>query len=209
MDIERSYSGTIVAALLLALMVAGVSYRYWPSDERSIRRHLSNLAEALSFPLSESDEERITRVEVLREYFAPDVRIHLDDRELTSRDEIIRLLSHFQPPPGGVNVEFVNIIVTLAADSDTAAVTLTAKLSSTNAQGVSTLDQRVADVTMRKIDDDWVIAAATLRATQASSTIGSTSFSTSLAIPTTLSSPSMSISFTPWVARPIARTSSV
>src|SRR5512144_1972153 len=104
MDTERSYSGTVVAAILLAIMVAGVGYRYWPSDERSIRRHLSNLAEALSFPLTEPNEELMTRVEVLREYFAPDVRVHVDDRELSSRDEIITLLSRFQPPPGGINV---------------------------------------------------------------------------------------------------------
>jgi hypothetical protein len=49
--------------------------------------------------------------------------------------------------------------------SESAAVTLTAKLSSMNLKDESTLDERVADVLMRKIDDDWVIATATLRPT--------------------------------------------
>src|SRR5262245_30362085 len=98
-DSEHRYSGTVVAALLLAMMIAGITYRYWPSDERSIRRHLSNLAEALSFPLAESDEERLTRLAVLREYFAPDVRVGIDGREFASRDEIVSVLSSFQPPP--------------------------------------------------------------------------------------------------------------
>jgi len=163
-DFERSYSGTIVSAILLAVMVAGIGYRYWPSDERSIRRHLSNLAEALSFPLAESEEERLTRLAVLREYFAPDVRVGLDGREVTSRDEIVSLLTGFQPPPGGVHVEFVNVAVTLAEDRESATVTLTARMSSTNERGVSTLDERIADVTMRNVDDDWVIANAVLRA---------------------------------------------
>jgi uncharacterized protein DUF4440 len=163
-DTERSYSGTALAAILLAIMVAGIAYRYWPSDERAIRRHLSNLAEALSFPLSETDEERATRLAVLREYFAPEVRVNVDGREMTTRDEVLAQLTAFRPPPGGIEVEFVDITITLAPEADTAAVTLTAKMSSTNASGVSTLDQRVADLTMRKIDDDWVIAAATLRA---------------------------------------------
>src|SRR5262245_35688109 len=123
-DSERSYSGTLVAAILLALMVAGIGYRYWPGDERVIRRHLSNLAEALSFPLAESEEERLTRVAVLREYFATDVRVIFDDRELSSRDEIINLLSRYQPPPGGVNVEFVNIVIMVGADHKSASVTL-------------------------------------------------------------------------------------
>ena len=161
-DAERSYSGTVVAAILLSLMVGGVAYRYWPSDERSIRRHLSNLAEALSFPSRESGEERLPRIAVLREYFAPDVRVRVDGLELTSRDEIVGLLSGFQAPPGGLNVEFVDIVIALADDHESAAVTLTAKLSSTNAKGESTLDERVADVTMRQIDDDWVITNAVL-----------------------------------------------
>jgi hypothetical protein len=162
-DSERSYSGTVVAALLLAMMIAGVAYRYWPSDERSIRRHLSNLAEALSFPLVDTTEERLTRIAVLREYFAPDVRVGLDGREITSRDEIIGLLSRYQPPPGGVNVEFVDIIITIADDHESAAVTLTARMSTTDAQGVSTLEERAADITMRNLDDDWVIGNAVLR----------------------------------------------
>jgi hypothetical protein len=162
-DTERSYSGTIVAAILLAVMVAGIGYRYWPSDERTIRRHLSNLAEALSFPLTESEEERLTRIAVLREYFDPNVRVSLDDRELTSRDEIINLLSSYRPPPGGVNVEFVNIAITLAPDHETATVTLTAKMSSTDQKGVSTVDERAANLLMRNVDDDWVIANAVLR----------------------------------------------
>ena len=89
MDSEPSYSGTVVAAVLLALMLAGVAYRYWPGEERDIRRHLSNLAEALSVPLAESEEEHLTRLAVLREYFDPDLRVHLDNRELSSRDAAI------------------------------------------------------------------------------------------------------------------------
>lgn len=162
-DTERSYSGTIVAAVLLAMMVAGIAYRYWPSDERAIRRHLSNLAEALSVPLSESTEERLTRLAVLREYFDPDVRITFDSHEIVSRDGVITELRTFVPPPGGFGVEFVNVVVTLADDQESAAVTLTARLSTTDLDGVSRIDERVADVTMRKLDDDWVISTATLR----------------------------------------------
>jgi hypothetical protein len=162
-ETERSYSGTVIAVILLMVMIAGVGYRYWPSDERSIRRHLSNLAEALSFPLAESDEERITRIEVLREYFAPEARVHVDGRELSSRDEIIHLLTRFQPPPGGVNVEFVNIAVVLDAEHERANVSLTAKWSMADERGASSVEERAADVVMRKDDGDWVIATATTR----------------------------------------------
>ena len=163
---ERRYSGSLIAAILAMMMIAGVGYRYWPSDERSIRRHLSNLAEALSFPLAESNEERITRIEVLREYFAPDVRIRVDERELKSRDEIIQLLSRFEPPPGGVTVEFLNITMAIDAARESATVTLTAKWAIGDQRGVSTAEERVVDVLMRNADGDWVIASATTRPTR-------------------------------------------
>jgi hypothetical protein len=161
---ERRYSGTVVAAIIFAAMIAGIIYRYWPSDERSIRRHLSNLAEALSIPTTDSHEERITRFAVLQEYFAPEVAIHLDNRAIVSRDALLAELGAWTPPPGGLAVEFVDIIVTVAADDASAAVNLTAKASTTNPTGGSTLNQRAADVTMVKRDNDWVISTATLRA---------------------------------------------
>src|SRR5205814_7999260 len=110
----------------------------------------------------------LTRLAALREYFDPDVRVRLDDRELTSRDAVMRELTRLQPPTGGLGVEFVNITTALAADQQTAAVTLTVRLSSTNRSGVSTVDDHVADVTMRKLEGDWVISAATLRPLSAS-----------------------------------------
>jgi len=164
-ETERSYSGTVIAAILIAVMVAGVGYRYWPSDERSIRRHLSNLAEALSFPLVESNEERLTRVEVLREYFAPDVHVQVDGRDLTSRDDVIHTVTQYQPPPGGLQVEFVNLLITIADDHQSATVTFTAKASWSEANGVSKLEERVADITMRQADGDWLISTANLRPT--------------------------------------------
>src|SRR4026209_1798779 len=141
-DTERSYSGTLVAAIIFAAMIAGVVYRYWPSDERSIRRHLSNMAEALSFPTTDSHEERITRFAVLREYFSPDVTIHLDNREIASRETLITELSAWPPPPAGLAVEFVDIAIALAADSESAAVSLTAKASTNDPTGGSILDER-------------------------------------------------------------------
>jgi hypothetical protein len=161
-DTDRRYSGTVVAAVIFSAMLAGVIYRYWPSDERSIRRHLSNLAEALSIPSTDSDEEHITRFAVLREYFSPDVSVRLDDREIVTRDAIIAVLSQWRPPPGGLAVEFVDIKIVFSDESPTAAVTLTAKASTTDPRGQSTVDERAADVTMVKVDNDWVISTVTL-----------------------------------------------
>lgn len=163
-DTERSYSGTVVAAVIFAAMLAGLVYRYWPSEERSIRRHLSNLAEAISLPSTDSEVARITRFAAVREYFAPDVQIGFDGREIVSRESLIGQLSQWKPPPGGVVVQFVDITVALAPTDDTAHVSMTAKAVTTNSTtGEKTLDERMVDLAMMKLAGDWVISSATTR----------------------------------------------
>jgi hypothetical protein len=139
-------------------MVAGVAYRYWPSDEREIRRHLSNLAEALSVPSAETEVGRITRIAATREYFAPDVRIRVGAEQIVSRDALMATIGRLSPPPGGVTVEFADVTVTLANDHSSADVTLTARVASTDRQtGEKTLDVQGAAVQMRDAEGDWVI----------------------------------------------------
>lgn len=165
-DAERQYSGTVVAAVLLAVMLAGIAYRYWPSDERQIRRHLSNLAEVLSAPAAESEVAHITRIAALREYFAPDVRLRVGSEQIGSRDALMALVGRWTPPPGGVVVEFVDVAVTLAEDHSSADVTLTAKIASTNSQtGEAVVDEQGAAVEMRDADGDWVITSVEPRET--------------------------------------------
>jgi len=154
------YSGTVVAAVLIAIMVGGIAYRYWPSDEREIRRHLSNLAEALSVPGDETEVARITRIAAMREYFAPDVRFRVGSEQIVSRDALIAVIGRLSLL-SGVAVEFVDVTVALAEDHSSAEVTLTAKIASTNRQtGEKTLDVQGAAVQMRDTEGDWVITSA-------------------------------------------------
>jgi hypothetical protein len=147
-------------------MVAGIAYRYWPSDERAIRRHLSNLAEALSAPTGESEVAHLTRIAAMREYFAPDIRIRVGSESIVSRDALMAAIGRWTPPPGGVAVEFADVHVTIADDHQSANVTLTAKVASTNPQtGASTLDIQAAAGDMRKADGDWVITSVEPRET--------------------------------------------
>jgi hypothetical protein len=163
-DEERSYSGTVVALVLVGIMLAAIAYRYWPSDEREIRRHISNLAEVLSAPSTENEVARLTRAAALREYFAPDVRVHFGAEQLTSRDALIALVNRWVPPPGGVVVEFTDVTISLADDHQSADVRLTAKMESTNVHsGESTIDTRDAALTISDEDCDWVITSVESR----------------------------------------------
>ena len=162
---KRDFSGTAVAAVILLAMLGGLVYRYWPSEERSIRRHLSNLAAALSLPDSDREVATITRFAAMREYFHPDVRIVLDGREILSREALIRLLAQWRPPPGGVVVDVSDVRVVLASDERTASVDLNASASWRDAvTREKTIDRRTFALAMTKASGDWVISTANGRA---------------------------------------------
>jgi hypothetical protein len=157
----RAASGTAIASVVFVLLVAGIAYRYWPSDERHVRRHLIQLAEALSVPGVETEVARLTRVAVLREFFAPDVVVVVDGREIVSGDVLIATIVTSPPPPGGFSVEFVDETIALAPDRVTAHITLTARVLSRDlATGQALVDARDLTVAMTKAGGDWVIARA-------------------------------------------------
>ena len=155
----RRRSGTPVALVIFAAFLAGFAYRYWPDDARDIRRHLSNLAEAVSLPAGEQETVRITRFAALREYFAVDVRVRVDGQDIVSREAVVDRLSLLVPPPGGLAVELVDIAVTLAEGSQSATVSATVKVSTakTPSEG-EMLETRRLDLAMLKWDGDWVIS---------------------------------------------------
>jgi hypothetical protein len=158
---RRGHSGTAVAGVLLAALVSGLLYRYWPSPDRDIRRHLSNLSEALSLSTTEGEAASLIRFAVMREYFAEDVRVSFDDEHILSRDAVIDRVRRWPPPPGGLAVELVDVRVTLSADRSSAAVELTAKVSTSgDAQRGSTLDVRRVHIAMGRRGGDWVIFSA-------------------------------------------------
>lgn len=158
---KRDSSGTAVAATVLLAVLSGLVYRYWPSEERSIRRHISNLAGTLSLPDSDREVATITRFAAMREYFHPDVRIALDGRAILSREALIRLLTQWRPPPGGVVVDVSDVQVALASDRRTASVELIASASWRDAvTRERTIDRRMFALAMTKASGDWVIATA-------------------------------------------------
>jgi hypothetical protein len=142
-------------------MFAGLVYRYWPSEDRDIRRHLSNLAETLSLSQSEGEALSATRFAVLREYFAPDVRIRFDDQEIVTRETLLMRLHAWTPPPGGIAVEFLDIQIALNDGAPTANVALTARVSTQRVPAsASTVETRPVSALMVQYEGDWVIATA-------------------------------------------------
>lgn len=163
----RGRSGSLVAGVIFAAFISGFVYRYWPSEERDIRRHLSNLSEAISLRARERETVRLTRLAALREYFATDVRVRFDGQEIVSRDAVLDRLIHLTPPAGGLAVEAVDVNVRLADDQASASVDLTAKVSTARTPTADeTLETRRLVVAMLKWEGDWIIVSVDAAARQ-------------------------------------------
>jgi hypothetical protein len=156
-----SRSGTAVVLVIAGLMLAALAYRYWPSHHRQVMRHVVNLAEALSFDGAESEAMTATRFAAVREYFAEDVRVRMDARELTTRDEVLRSIRAWTPPPGGMLVDFVDVRIALAEDAGSASVDLMAHVSARNVpRDRSLIVSRPIHAAMDRRDGDWVVRTA-------------------------------------------------
>lgn len=146
----------------MCLVLAGV-YVWWPSEERVIIRRLNDIAGLLSVPAGEADLARVARVFKLREYLAPDIRVHFGGEEAASREAILGALAQWGRAAEGVRVAFVDMQVTLdAATPDAAAVYMTATI--TGPEGV---DAREADVRLARRGGVWMVSSAESKETLA------------------------------------------
>lgn len=160
-------NGTAVAAVSFAALAAFFVYQWWFNPTRAVQRRLNEIAGALSVPDNEPPMAKIGRAAQLRKYLADDIRIHAGSSELTSRDQIVGLVSAFTPPPGGWNIQFVDVQVRVNHDTNADAdAYMTVEINGVDPRtGQPTVDAREAAVTMRKIDGEWVLASAETRDT--------------------------------------------
>lgn len=160
-------NGTAIAAICFGALAAFFVYQWWFNPTRAVQRRLSEIASALSAPDNEPPMSRIGRAAQLRKYLAEDVRIRAGSSELTSRDQIVGLVSAFTPPPGGWNVQFVDVQVRVNHDTNADAdAYMTVEINSVDPRtGQPTVDGREAAVTMKKVDGEWVLATAETKET--------------------------------------------
>ena len=156
-------NGSVYVAVVVAVLAGYFTYQWWFNPRRAIKRELGELAATLSVPADNAgDIDRLARIARLRNYFAPDVHVTLGESApaLTSRDALLAAIGSWNPPPGGLNVSFVDVQVTLDSAS-TAHAYMTVEVTSTKSQsGQPTVDVREAKAELLKRDNVWVITMA-------------------------------------------------
>ena len=160
-------TGTAVASVCFGALIAFFVYQWWFNPTRAVQRRLNEIAAALSAPDNEPPVARIGRAAQLRKYLADDIRVQVGTRELTSRDQIVGAVGAFTPPPGGWNVQFVDVQIRVNHDTSADAdAYMTVEVNARDPQtSQPTVDAREAAATLKKVDGEWVIATAETRET--------------------------------------------
>ena len=150
-----------VAALLVIGWLLLLGYRhFFPSQETRIRQMLGELARVVSMPPNSSPLANLAAANELVSSFTPDVEINVNvpgagQHALSGREEIIQAAVAARSHSRGVKVEFLDIIVRLQADKQSAVTDLTAKVTQT---GERDFDVQELKFRLKKVGSEWRIA---------------------------------------------------
>jgi len=155
-------NGSVYVSVVFAVLIGYFGYQWWFNPARAVKRRLGEVAATLSVPAADSDVGRVTRLAQLRHYLAEDlqVRAGASGPEITSRDVAMAAVAAWAPAPGGRDVQFVDVQITVDSDT-TARAYLTVEVTSPDRQTRQpTVDAREAMVVLAKRNGDWVIKSA-------------------------------------------------
>jgi len=119
----------LVALLAMGLWLWSV---FFPSPQKAIRRHLEKTARLASFKANEGAMERLGNIAELAKCFSKDVEVKFEtpgggSLTLAGRDDILRAAGLARTSGSALQVEFLDAILTVSPDQQTAAVDLTVR----------------------------------------------------------------------------------
>jgi hypothetical protein len=159
--------------LVLLGTVGGVAFWAWgcffPSAERVIRKQLLALAKAASIAPNEGALTKLANTQRLTSFFAVDAQVTLEVpgrllQTLNGRDDILNATGYARSMLNTLKIEFMDIIVQVGADRQSALAHLTATAS---LPGEKIPEVQELEITLHKTDQGWLIrrieAVKTLR----------------------------------------------
>jgi hypothetical protein len=152
----------IVFRIVLLAALAALGIWLWtvlfPSPEKVIRRHLTELARTVSSSANESDLTRLASARSVAGFFAANVELNVDlpalGQRTMDREEITQAALMGRSRAGGLQVKFPDINITVAPDKQTAVADLTVEA---NISGEHDSIVREMKFTLRKTNGQWLI----------------------------------------------------
>jgi hypothetical protein len=152
--------------ILLAIVVAGGVWLWtvlFPGPEKIIRQRLAEIARLASFNANENPLAALGGAQKLAGFCSPDLHVKLAapinaEHTFKSREEIAQSDLAARAAFGGtIKVEFVDVVLTLAPDKQSAEADLTARMRSA---GSSDLNVQEIKFTLKKVDGQWLVTRA-------------------------------------------------
>ena len=150
--------------ILLAVVVAAGVWLWtvlFPGPENVIRHRLAEIARLASFNANENPLAALGGAQKLAGFCSPTLQVKLAaptnvEHTFESREEIAQSDLAARAAFGGtLRVEFVDVVVTLAPDQQSAVADLTARMQSS-----SDLNVQEIKFTLKKIDGQWLVTRA-------------------------------------------------
>lgn len=149
---------------LLVLVLLGGGFWLWrslhPGTEKIIRDRLDQLARQVSFQSDETDLVRLGKLSSITGFFAPEVELKLNFREVQLRRtfdlEMIQtgVLGLRTEQPQGITIDFVDTTITLPAGGEFATAELTMKASTPGERDFNMQEMKFA---LHRQGDRWLI----------------------------------------------------
>jgi hypothetical protein len=152
----------IVFRIVLLAALAALGIWLWtvlfPSPEKVIRRHLTELARTVSSSANESDLTRLASARSVAGFFAANVELNVDlpalGQRTMDREEITQAALMGRSQAGGLQVKFPDINITVVPDKQSAVADLTVEA---NISGEHDSIVREMKFTLRKTNGQWLI----------------------------------------------------
>ena len=150
--------------VLLAVVVAAGVWLwtiFFPGPEKVIRRRLAEIARLASFNANENPLAALGGARKLAGFCSPDLQVKLAapvnaEHTFESREEFAQTDLAARAAFGGtLKIEFVDVLVTLAPDKQSAVADLTARI-----QSGSDLNAQEIKFTLKKVDGQWLVTRA-------------------------------------------------
>ena len=152
----------LVRLILLALLGTAAFWGwriFFPSPERVIRKHLTELAHAASINPNEAPLTKLAKTQKLVSFFADDARLVIDVpgrsiQTIQGRDDIQQAAMAARSVLNNLTVQFLDVLVTVAENKQSASANLTA---TANLPGERIPEVQELSFKFKKTDHDWLI----------------------------------------------------
>jgi hypothetical protein len=152
----------LLRLLLAALLIAAGVWAwqaFFPGPEKAIRRNLKDFAQAVSFSGNEGPLTKVSKSQTAAAFCTTNIEISFEasgypPQSLSGTAELFQALMLVRSRLSAFQVEFLDVVISLAPNKESAVADLTARGRSPGERDIQVMELKF---TLRKIKGQWLI----------------------------------------------------